>query len=157
MHWRVSNAKNGGTDYIGDAQTLSVSQAAQELWRKYIEDAAPKNKEVTWDYLRIEVWLDSGRIILFPATNPFRRRIEKSACQISCPDLLGSFNEMADSKSDDEFDVWHTQTVDKVVGLVSQAAKDVNLPDKLERSEVKILYYSYSGESGAIKEDILKK
>lgn len=156
MHWRVSNTKNRGADYIGDAEKSPINQAAQELWRKYIEDAASKNKEISWDHLRVEVWLDSGRIILYPAMSPFRQRIEKSACQISCPDLLESFNEMADSKKDDEFDVWHTQAVDKVVSLVSKAAKEAGLPEKLGCPEVKILYYSYSGESGAIKEDLLK-
>ena len=78
-------------------------------------------------------------------------------CQITCPDLLESFNEIADSKmSDDEFEIWASAATMKVVDLVSQAATEARLPDKLGRSEVRILYYSYEGESGPIKEDVLK-
>ena len=67
MRWRQSIAKGSVTDYIGDAGSMPVNEAVRELWRKYIDDGAPINTDVGWDHLRVETWLDSGRIILFPA------------------------------------------------------------------------------------------
>lgn len=155
MHWKMSGAKNAAFDYIGDAEALPLKAAVYELWKKYTEDCAPKNMSVMWDYLRVELWLDSGRIILFPAASASKNRIERSACQITCRELLAAFDKMAVSMPDDQFDSWHAQAVENVVAVLSQAAKQTNLPHQLGRSEVRIRYFSYGGEEAAINEDVL--
>ena len=155
MRWETD--ENGlPVDYIGDAESTPVTEAMRELWRKYIEDAAPKNADLAWNYLGVYIYLDSGRVILFPVVSASRHRVEKAMCQITCPDLLGSFNDMADSKTDDEFDAWHTQAMERVASLASQAAREAKLPQRLGRPEVRILYFSYGGDEGALKEEVLK-
>jgi hypothetical protein len=69
--------------------------------------------------------------------------------------LLASYNEMADSDMGDEkFDAWANEAMEHAAGLVSQAAKEAKLPEKLGCRAVKILYYSYGGDSGKpIRED----
>ena len=158
MIWKISEAKGSGTDYIGYAQATPISAATKELWLKYLKDAAPLNAGVSWDHLRVEIWLDSGRIILFPSPSPFRCRVEKAMCQIVCPDLLASYDETADSNlSDDAFDSWAKQATEKVAGLLSQSAKDVKLPERLGRPEVRIRYFASAGESGPLKEEVLRR
>ncbi|MGN6553763.1 MAG: hypothetical protein ACTHLW_08585 [Verrucomicrobiota bacterium] len=156
MIWKTDD-KDPPVNYIGDAETATVTEALRELWRKYIEEAAPINEEIRWDHLRVEIWLDSGRIIVFPTPSPYHYRVEKAVCQMTCPDLLDSFNEMADSKIDGEFDVWHTKTMQKVANLVVEAARGMEVPKRLARPEVRIICYSYSGEDGPVRDDVLKQ
>lgn len=156
MRWKISSAKGSGTDYVGDAEATPITEALCDLWRKYIEDAAPMNAAAPWDHLRVEIWLDSGRVILFPTPSPYRFRVEKASCQITCPDLLDSYNEAAGSNMpDDKFEVWAMGAEKKVADLVSIAAKKAQLPERLGRPEVKVHYYSCGGDSGCIKEDVL--
>jgi hypothetical protein len=158
MIWKIGEAKGSGIDYIGYAQTTPISAATREHWLKYLKDAAPLNADVSSDHLRVEIWLDSGRIILFPSPSPFRYRVEKAMCEIICPDLLVSYEETAASNlSDDEFDSWANQAIEKVAGLVSESAKDVKLPERLGRPEVRIRYFASAGESGPLKEEVLRR
>ncbi len=158
MRWRTGRAKDCGADYIGDAETIPVRDAARELWEKYLADASPQNIEIGWDHLRVELWLDSGRIILFPAISPFRRRIEKSACQITCPDVLNFYETLLEAGlPDKDFESQLARKENEIVELLSTTAREAHLPERLGRSEVRMCYYSYEGESGPIKEDVLTK
>ena len=157
MRW-ITDAKGQPINYIGYAEKTSTADAVAELWHKYINDAAPKNAELPWDYLGVYIYIDSGRIILFPVVKTSRYRIEKAMCQIICPDLLASYEDMIEAGvSDNEFDVWANQAIEKVANLVSKAAKEARLPEQLGCREVRILYYSYGGDSEPIKEDVLKR
>jgi hypothetical protein len=62
MRWET-HAKGEPVDYVGYAENTTMTEAVSLLWKKFVEDAAPKNAEMAWDHLRVEVWLDSGRII----------------------------------------------------------------------------------------------
>lgn len=152
MRW-VIHPKGSTIGYAGYAESTPVTGAVSELWRKYIEEAAPKNAEIKWDHLRAEIWLDSGRVILFPAASPFRYRTEKAVCQIICPDLLASYEDMITAGlADDQFDAWANGATEKIVGLVSDAARQMNLPQRLGRPSVKILYYGADLEK-SVRED----
>lgn len=154
MRWEVSDAKSSGTDYIGYAETMPVAGAVRELWRKYLEDAAPINADIEWDHLRAELWLDSGRIILYPAVSPFRRRIEKSACQITCPDLLNFFEMLVEAElPDDKIEAALARKEDEVIMLLSTSGLEMKLPERLNRGSVKVLYYGANLKK-PIKEDI---
>lgn len=156
MQWNIHS--NGSTvGYSGYAEGTALVAAAVELWRKYVEDAAPKNAEIAWDHLRVEIWLDSGRVILFPSPSPFRNRVERAACQITFPEVLASYNEISGSAmSDDEFERWAKVTEMKIANLVSEAAKQAHLPERLGRPQVRITYYSCGGEEGPIKKELLQ-
>ncbi len=155
MHWRFSTSKSSGLDYIGDAEASPVPEAVQELWRKYVEDASPKNAEIAWDHLRVELWLDSGRIILYPAIAPFRQRIERSACQMACPDLVNFYDRLIESNlPDDKLEEQLTGKENELVELLSTSARKMKLPELLCRQSVRVLCYGADLEK-AIKEDNL--
>jgi len=154
MRWEI-HPKGSTIGYAGYAERTPVTEAVSELWLKYIDEVAPKNTEVKWDHLRAEICLDSGRVILFPAASPFRYRAEKAVCQIICPDLLASYEDMIKAGvSDDQFDAWANGATEKVVSLVSGAARQMNLPHRLGKPSVRILYYGADLEK-LLREDNL--
>jgi hypothetical protein len=155
MRWKISDAKGSGTDYIGYAETTPLTEAMRDLWRKYLKDAAPLNADVAWDYLGVYIYLDSGRVILFPVVQASRFRAEKSTCQIICPDLLNFYETLAEAKlPDEQLEPQLIRKEKEIVELLSASAKDAHLPQRLGKPEIRILYYSY--DSDLIKEDVLR-
>ena len=141
MRWEI-HPKGSAVGYAGYAENILFDQAAFELWQKYCEDVAPANATVTWDHLRVEMWLDSGRVILFPTMSPFRHRIEKAVCQIICPDLLNFYETLIEADiPDNEFEVALSKKEQEVADLLSTAAKQMNLPARLSLQSVRVLYY----------------
>lgn len=98
MKWENSN----------DVLTLIVSKevplkkSIEELCAKVISGLIPKNEDVNWDHLRVEIWGDSGRVIVFPASTSEENRIEKSVCQVVFEQLTSEYEELADSDVDDD-------------------------------------------------------
>lgn len=80
---------------------MVLADAMAELCRFIVRDVLPQNRENSWDYLRLEIWPDSGRVIVFPATQNGDRR-EKRGCQIVVEAVLQTYDELADSDIDDE-------------------------------------------------------
>jgi hypothetical protein len=101
MEWQeINNGFAMATVGSGD----SVEDAMMQLCERVARDVIPMNRDVDWDYLRVEFWADSGRIIVFPASTSMADRIEKAGCQLVFEDLLSRYEELADSDiSDDEF------------------------------------------------------
>lgn len=98
MEWRNIA---GGFSMATVADGEPADEALREFCRRIRDDVLPKNKGVDWDYLRVEFWPDSGRLIAFPA-NSFRSvRIEKAGCQVVFAELLGVYEELADSDMED--------------------------------------------------------
>src|SRR5690348_8301136 len=134
MVWK-SNQSKSGEDYIGNAET--ASEAAKEMWPKFITDVLPKNLGIAWDHIRVELWLDSGRIIFFPAATPFRRRIEKSACQIGCRDTLEFYEKLiAANLPDSDFEQKLASKEKEIVEMISSTAREAGLHKLPGRSEV---------------------
>jgi hypothetical protein len=152
MRWEI-HPKGSTIGYAGYAEKTPLTEAVRELWRKYLEEAASKNARMEWDHLRAEIWLDSGRVILFPAIFSFRYRTEKAVCQIICPDLLASYTDKASSNMrDEQFESWAKAEEIRVVSLVSSAAREMNLAQSLGRPSVRVLYYG-TDLTNAVRED----
>ena len=102
MNWQksTSGAKQF-VGYIGNAEG-SNEEALQELWRLISSDILPLNSEVEWDYIKLEIWPDSGRIIAFPASSQSRFRVEMAACQVFFPLMLQAYEEIDDENLEDE-------------------------------------------------------
>ena len=44
-----------------------------------------------WDYMRIELWPDSGRFIAFPAHSEEEFRVDVTGCQLVCEEIVSDF------------------------------------------------------------------
>jgi len=156
MRWEV-NLKGSTISYTGYAENTPVTEAVFKLWQKYIQDVAPKNADVVWDHLRVELWMDSGRVILFPTPSPFRYRMEKAVCQIICPDLLNIYENLIEAEmSDENFEAALSRKEQDLAGLLSASANAVNLPEHLGRPTIKILYYGANLEKPIIEDNFKK-
>jgi hypothetical protein len=104
----------------------SVSDALVELCRQIRDGVIPINKEVQWDYLRFELWLDSGRIVVYPALTAAVARVERGACQIEFEAMRDEYDRLAESEmSDEDFSReiarLHTEWVDRISQAIDLA------------------------------------
>jgi hypothetical protein len=75
---------------------------------------------IKWDYVRAEIWEDSGRVIFFPAYSKTEDRIDTSSNYILCAELINIVNEMDDSElSDKEYDI-------KLKSPINNIAQEIN-------------------------------
>jgi hypothetical protein len=154
MIWNISPLKGSGIDYIGEAD-VPVGEAAYELWRKYIQDAAPRNATTEWDYLGIYVELDCGGITLFPSKKGSKDRTANARCKLIGPAVLASYHDVANSAmADHDFEKWARSAVGKVIELIGAAAQTMQMPVKLGLKSVTILYYGADFEH-PVREEIL--
>ena len=155
MHWKISEAKGSGVDYVGDAGKASLKEAFRELWEKYVRDAMPLNACVVWDHVRVELWLDSGRVILFPAMSPFRKREEKAMCQITCPELINFYETLIEADlSDDKFEAAISEKEREIAETLCATAREISLPECIGKHSVRVLYYG-ADLKRPFKEDVL--
>ncbi len=127
MKWNKEASKQV-TFYTGEADTGSRIEAMKELWDLVDTELIPQNEGIQWDYIRIEFWPDSGRVIVFPGIKGSDKRIEKAGCQIVFEELLSTYEVLADSGIDDD---QFTERLASIQGdwasELLQSAKDANL------------------------------
>jgi len=85
---------------VAEGEPLEI--AMREFFKRIEADVLPKNEGVDWNYIRVEFWADSGRMIAFPASRTKNERIEKAGCQVAFEELLAQYEELADSDMEDE-------------------------------------------------------
>lgn len=71
-----------------DDHKISVEETFTEMWKFMISDILPLNHDVEWDYIKLELWIDSGRVILYPTSSKSKFRIERAVCSVFFPSLL---------------------------------------------------------------------
>ena len=146
MEWDIYKSKNHsaytGTAESGDSDEF-LKKSFHELWDKFIHTVMPLNDEVNWNFIRIEFWADSGRIIIFPASFDSRRRIEKASCQIILPGLLNFWEELADSDiSDEEFDLVVTKRQAEYAQLLETTAVSLSIGKALKGAPAELQFWS---------------
>jgi hypothetical protein len=128
MDWTKDS--NKGTEYFSStAEDISQLAAIRETLSFFTNTILPKNRDLGCDYVRIELWLDSGRLIIFPALNNTEDRVEKSGCQLVIPSLLESYDSIADSEvSDEQFDkevaVLEEEICDQIEAIIKEYGQD---------------------------------
>jgi hypothetical protein len=76
-----------------DIETLAeLPTAVTRLCADVLERVLPLQQVSGKPYseIRIELWIDSGRAIAFPAESPLQQRTEVAGCQICCAELARS-------------------------------------------------------------------
>lgn len=91
--------------WMSTVDNLPTADDMTEITRKIVVDVIPKHSNLEWDHLRVELWPDSGRVIVFPALDSNANRIDVAGCQIVFASLLSEYETLADSDMpDEEFD-----------------------------------------------------
>jgi len=72
----------------------------------------------SWDYVRVELWPDSGRFIAFPAHSENEVRVDITGCQIICREIERDLCSMDESDlSDEEFERHSNHIIEKMLSL----------------------------------------
>ncbi|QDU60464.1 hypothetical protein Pan216_13050 [Planctomycetes bacterium Pan216] len=125
MEWeRLKNNYTVATVNAGEP----IEDAMVELCTHILEVIIPENRNVSWDYLRVELWPDSGRIIVFPSSLSNPNRIEDSGCQIVFDNLLEEYDRLAESGLDDDvFDAKILELEQRWVNILSKIVTKLGL------------------------------
>ena len=74
---------------------------------------------VFWDYIRAEIWEDSGRVIFFPASSKTEDRIDILANYVFCQELLDQVEEFdASDLPAEEYDNIFAQVISSIANQV---------------------------------------
>lgn len=71
-----------------DATSISEIDALEEMWKVMLSNVLPLNAGVVWDYIRLEIWVDTGRVIVYPALLKDEFRVDKACCSLFFASLL---------------------------------------------------------------------
>lgn len=72
-----------------------------------------------WSEIRFELWINSGRVIAFPAESPFCERTDVGGCQICCAELAQMVSDLdASDLSDADYDVQFDALESRVAAIV---------------------------------------
>lgn len=78
-----------------DTQEMAIEDILKEVWVLLWSEMLPLNSDVVWDYIKIELWVDSGRIIAYPASSKSTFRVEKAVCSVFFPLLLEQYETLS--------------------------------------------------------------
>jgi hypothetical protein len=90
------NSEGGDYDWrawADDGSDDELCASFESLWSTLRTEGLASQID-RWDHLRLEIWADSGRVIVFPARSPFRERIDNVCFQLEVPRLLRLFEEL---------------------------------------------------------------
>jgi hypothetical protein len=79
-----------------------------------------ESKSISWDHIRIELWEDTGRFIIFPASTKPEYRIDLAVYEIKCSYIEQEVVLLDKSNlSDDDYDT-------KILNLINEMAQVAN-------------------------------
>jgi len=91
--------------------------ALDEVSNDLNERVIPKQEtdNVYWDFIRAEIWEDSGRVIFFPASSKTDDRIDILANYVFCQELLNQVEEFdASDLPAEEYDNIFSQLINSI-------------------------------------------
>jgi len=72
-----------------------------------------------WSEIRFELWIDTGRVIAFPAESPLRDRTDVGGCQICCAELAHMVADLDDANLPDaDYDAQFSGLESRVASIV---------------------------------------
>jgi hypothetical protein len=96
----------------------ALIEVAEDLSARVIPEH--KLSAIKWDYVRAEIWEDSGRVIFFPASSKSEDRIDISSNYILCGELISIVNEIDESElTDEEYDI-------RLKSLIKNIAQEID-------------------------------
>jgi hypothetical protein len=99
----------------------NLSAGLEDVMEDFSSRVLPVHESnvIKWDYVKAEIWEDSGRVIFFPASTATEDRVDITANYILCGELIDIVNELVNSDlSDEDYDI-------KCESLINNIAKEV--------------------------------
>jgi hypothetical protein len=80
----------------------AVEQAFAEMWKLFVEKVIPLHSEVKWNVYRVEIWPDSGKLLLFPGCKGAAKYVHLAGCEVLVEALRQKMQEAIFSNREDE-------------------------------------------------------
>lgn len=116
------------------ADSADLARAAPSAWAKFIEVVMPAHTNIAFDTVRVEVWPDTGRTIIFPALEPCSERIDVLSLDIRWEALEAAVVAVDEELDEDDpsYDSLVRTNVNKFVELLRAAAARAPWPSGVE-------------------------
>ena len=112
--------KEFSVDRISDI-TESLGKVAEDFITRVASEH--DQRSISWDYIRSEIWEDSGRIIFYPASFVSNDRIDRAGNFIYCRELKDKVSAIDSSElSDESADMKYQELVQGIARLVDRSA-----------------------------------
>jgi hypothetical protein len=134
ISWELSRP-SGDIGWTGHAELSS--ETARQFWEKVW--AVIVDQKETWDHIRVEMWLDSGRVIAFPALEGTDERIDNVTCQVVWANVLREWDQLSGlcEVDNDAFEIEAERLEHRVVQTFAGAVR---------AHPVKVIFYTADGK-----------
>ncbi len=119
-------------EYVYPTQKLRVFTATapdrdrlrwlKSLLRCFAERVVPLHVDIAWDFIRVDVEPDVGRVSCVPASSESRFGIEVAGCYVEFPDLLDEYTRLEGLPDEDEFDRLVAEATSLLCDQIEEAA-----------------------------------
>lgn len=79
MKWEETHPGYTSTEADAHEDTVNVLDI---MWKHVADVVIPLSAEKEWDHICVEIWSDSGRIVVYPSLSKEDRRANTSGCQV---------------------------------------------------------------------------
>jgi hypothetical protein len=108
-NWELEESPRGQKAWLADA-TLS-DRTARDFWKKFWIVAT--DQVAPWEYVCVSIWLDSGRVIAYPALHGVSKRIDEVMCQVKMEDVIAEWDGLPDAEEDEELFVREAEALEQ--------------------------------------------
>lgn len=143
MNWTEERDRSRVFYRSAAATDADLAEAFKELRRKLVTDVLPKHASSDWDALRVEIWPDSGRLIVYPGRAGSAARSEKAGCELAIQSLLDFWEVLRGSDIDDDAFAQRVRAEEKRIAtlLLQTWTQDANDSAGADRRAVRVLFF----------------
>lgn len=107
MKWEAERDPDGHVVLCAEADDSSdrmIARALDEAMAVVAREVLPAHAAEDWEVLRVELWPDTARMLVYPATRAATDRIDRCMVQLTWPVLRRAWDrfEAADEEDEDE-------------------------------------------------------
>jgi len=154
INWSVYEYnQDGGRNYSATVEEDYLDEATlQEVWQFFLTTVLAENKDLAWDYIRVEFWTDSGHFVILPASLSNENFVERAFAYVIFEQLVEQYERLADSNMDDnQFSVNVAKMVAEWISAAEKAAKSMDLAGIAERDSIRIRFHE-AGEVETLRD-----
>lgn len=105
LNWKQANIREPITYRAavdGQLDETAWEETAVQVWRFFTAEIAPLNDATTWEVVRCDFWMDTGRLLVFVAQADMEERIDKGVCEIVSMEFADTWNRCASAHGDSD-------------------------------------------------------
>ena len=138
MEWASDQGVSSAPEFF--FATMSGGErrvALGEMWRFFASTVVAANRDVRWDVVRVEIWADTGRVLVFLSNVAFDKRIEKAGLCLIIPALQVRYEKL--ERLDEElFEAALTTEIKELADDILATARSARMVQGLPSSPIPV-------------------